>query len=251
MLKIYIPTLGRVGKQHTYTHLPKKWKVRATLVVPKAEAKAHGDIPVIVCPVSGIGKVRQWILQQHEGDKLAMLDDDIRFDVRRTDELTKFKPATESDIDAMFKELERVLGKYAHAGVTAREGGNRHIVEYMESTRMLRLLAYNVDKFKKLGVKYDRLPVMEDFDVTLQLLRKGHPNIVLNAWVQGQGMSGAAGGCSTYRTMEVQKQGAEGLKKLHPEFVKIVEKTTKGAWGGATRTDVIISWKKAYESSAR
>lgn len=251
MLKLYIPTLGRVGRQHTYSHLPKKWKAHTTLVVPKAEAKAHGDTPVIVCPMSGIGNVRQWIITQHSGDKLAMLDDDIRFDVRRTDEPTKFKPATETDIDAMFKELERVLGKYTHAGVTAREGGNRHVVEYMESTRMLRLLAYNVTKFKGLGARYNRLPVMEDFDVTLQLLRKGHPNIVLNRWVQGQGMSGAVGGCSTYRTMEVQKQGAEGLKKLHPDYVKLVEKTTKNAWGGGTRTDVVISWKKAYESATR
>jgi hypothetical protein len=32
---------------------------------------------------------------------------------------------------------------------------------------------------------------------------------------------------------------------LHPNIVSVVEKTTKTAWGGGTRMDVIIQWKKA------
>jgi hypothetical protein len=90
---------------------------------------------------------------------------------------------------------------------------------------------------------------MEDFDVTLQLLRKGHRNAVLNQWAQDQGTSNAPGGCSTYRTPEVQAAGAYGLQKLHPDFVTVVDKETKQAWGGGVRKDVRIAWKKALESS--
>jgi hypothetical protein len=250
MLKLYIPTLNRVGHQTTYKNLPRKWQKRTVLVVGKEEAKAHGDIPTLVTPAKGIGKVRQWIIEQHSGDKLAMLDDDLRFDVRRNDDRTKFKPATEDDVDQMFSALEEMLSpKIPHGGVTAREGGNRHVDDWLECTRMLRVLAYHVPTFRKAGADYARLKVMEDFDVTLQLLRMGYPNRLLNNWVQGQSMSGAPGGCSTYRTLDVQKAGAEGLHKLHGDFVKLVEKTTKTAWGGATRTDVMVFWKKAYESS--
>jgi hypothetical protein len=90
---------------------------------------------------------------------------------------------------------------------------------------------------------------MEDFDVTLNLMRQGHGNIVLNHMVHDQHGSNLAGGCSQYRDNIVQRAGAIGLKKLHDRFVSVVEKTTKTAWGGATRTDVRIQWKKAYESA--
>lgn len=46
-----------------------------------------------------------------------------------------------------------------------------------------------------------------------------------------------------------QAAAAHQLHSLHPDFVKVVKKTTKGAWGGGERTDVTVAWKKAYESS--
>lgn len=253
MLKIYIPTLGRVGKQRTYKNLSPKWRKRAILVVPPEEATAHGDIPVLVTPkdIRGIGPTRQYILDTANTDKLVMLDDDLRFDTRRSDAPNKFVPSTPADVDAMFAKLDEVIGKaHPHGSITAREGGNRYTTAFLHNTRMLRALAYHVPTFRKHGFRYDRLPVMEDFDVTLQMLRAGLSNIVINNWVQGQNMSGADGGCSTYRDMKMQAAGAMGLKKLHPDFVTVVEKTTKNAWGGATRLDVIIGWKKAYESAA-
>jgi len=248
---IYIPTTNRVGKQHTYNHLPKKQQKTAVLVCPKAELAAHqaAGYNAIACPVKGIGKVRQWIIDNHQGDYLIMLDDDLRFDKRREDDRTKFIPATESDVNALFSEIYKNLKKYTHVGVAPREGGNRLTNHFETNIRMLRVLAYNVKKFKAAGVSYDRCPVMEDFDVTLQLLRKGHENLLLCDWVQGQGMSNAEGGCSTYRTMDLQEKGAKLLNKHHPQFVKLVTKKTKNAWNGNERTDVVIQWKKAYESS--
>jgi len=50
--------------------------------------------------------------------------------------------------------------------------------------------------------------------------------------------------------MEVQSQGAERLKELHPDVVEVVEKETKTAWGGATRKDVKVQWKKAFKTGA-
>jgi hypothetical protein len=87
---------------------------------------------------------------------------------------------------------------------------------------------------------------MEDFDVTLQLLRLGYANIVLAQWVHNQRGSGASGGCSTYRTMDMQAKAAKGLAKLHAPFVNVVYKQTSHAWGGQARQDVVIAWKKAY-----
>jgi hypothetical protein len=90
---------------------------------------------------------------------------------------------------------------------------------------------------------------MEDFDIQLQLLRKGMPSISINTMVQNQRGSGLEGGCSTYRTVEIQEEAARTLQSYHPEFVSVVQKQTKSAWGGGVRTDVVIQWRKAYESS--
>jgi len=38
------------------------------------------------------------------------------------------------------------------------------------------------------------------------------------------------------------------LAELHPGLVKVVTKETKGAWGGGTRTDVVVQWKKALKA---
>jgi hypothetical protein len=69
--------------------------------------------------------------------------------------------------------------------------------------------------------------------------------------VQNQAGSNLAGGCSTYRTMESQSKAAHALKERFPEFVNIVQKQTKTAWGGQAREDVIIQWKAAYAEGLR
>jgi hypothetical protein len=86
---------------------------------------------------------------------------------------------------------------------------------------------------------------MEDFHVSLSLLTKGLPNMSINWMVQNQNGSNLAGGCSSYRTPERHAESALALKRRFPDFVNVVTKKTKTAWGGQERIDVIIQWKKA------
>lgn len=258
-MQIYIPTLRRNETQITLRSLPQEWHANTTLVVDKDDGVVIPGKPkavkILVCPDRGIGKVRQFIVDSHDvkkyGPAVLMLDDDLRFFIRRLDDRTKFLKATETDIGDCFALLASEMGGFAHGGIVAREGGNRVKNDVVHNTRLLRALAYDVSILRKVGARFDRLPVMEDFDVSLQLLRAGYPSIGLAAWVQDQTKSNAPGGCSTYRTLDVQAEGARGLAKLHAPFVTVLEKTTKTAWGGATRTDVRVSWGKAYASSKR
>lgn len=252
---IAIPSRARADqKNHTYANLPPSVQAKVAFFVPKAEVAAYqARFPAAVivgCGVSGIGKVRQFILHwcgEHSHRYVCMLDDDLSFFERRRDDPTKLQKARSTS--PLFMAIESALRKHAHVGVSAREGANRNTAPYIYDTRMLRVLAYDTAILKKEKIRYDRCPVMEDFDVTLQLLEKGYSNVVLNQWAQDQGTSNAPGGCSTYRTKEVQAEGANTLKKLHPDFVTVVTKETKGAWGGGERTDVRIAWKKARESA--
>jgi len=264
-MKVYIPSLGRPTKQITWKELqsvPGLKRGDVWVVINRDELDAYSaanpGISLLIPPVSvkGIGKVRQWLLERHakeESDqRMVMMDDDLTFSTRRTDDPTKSTPATKQDIGRMLKCMAGCLRDSLHGSIVAREGANRFAEDAMlHNTRLLRVLGYRARDVLALGVRFNRLPVMEDFDVTLQLLRLGKENFCILDWWQNQTGSGLTGGCSTYRDNAMQAAGAHGLKKLHPAFVKVVEKATKTAWGGGVRTDVRIAWKKAYDSRGK
>jgi hypothetical protein len=248
-MRIFVPSRGRWALPHTLTRLPESILKRTTLVVPPDEYdnyhSVYPDVHIAAPGVYSIGAVRQWITEQ--ADKVCMVDDDLTFATRRGDEPNKFRPATMGEIGDMFYVIEAMLREDPHIGVATREGGNVFTGNVKFNTRILRILAYDTNVLRKHGIRFDRMEIMEDFDVALQLLELGYANYCINWIVHDQKGSGTYGGCSTYRTLESQAEAAHKLKALHPEFVKVIQKETKTAWGGGTRTDVRISWKKAYE----
>ena len=250
-MKIYIPTRGRADSQITLKFFPDGLKEKTILAVDHDERDLYGQYSnVWVMPEdlpSGISPKRKYICENSDDPKIIMLDDDIRFYVRKAYNDWHLRYLEPHELPAMFGVLDQWLGEYAHCGVSAREGNNRIEHLAVENTRYMRLLAYNLDMLD--GVELGRTRIMEDFDVNLQLLRQGKKSKVSYYYAQGQGTSNADGGCSEWRNLGVQAEGAELLGSLHPDFVRVVEKKTKEAWGGGTRKDVIVQWKKAYASS--
>lgn len=255
-MDIVIPTYGRAElvKQTTLRQLTDAG-IRPHVVVQERERHLwdHAAVKLHVLPdnIRTIAPTRQWIVENVGVDEcLVMLDDDLVFYKRRTDEPTKLRDITAAELFTAFRTMERVLGAngVAHVGFAAREGANRCIQSLMYNTRIMRVLGYRRDILRKECITFGRLEVMEDFDVALRLLRAGYRNVVLNEFAHNQAGSGKEGGCSHFRTKELHAACARKLADLHPGFVHVVEKTTKGAWGGGTRTDVTISWKKAYET---
>ena len=250
-LWIYIPTRGRLIKQKTLKNIPKNIIPYTKLVVGKEEADSHiklyGKDRVMISPLKGISKIRQWIMENSYSKYSLFLDDDMNFNIRKNKKLIK---CNENEINDMFLLLHNWLKKdFIHVGISARQHNFCEKNDFAETTRMNNAYAYNVEKFLKSKIRFDRLQVMEDFDVTLSLLELGYNNRVTYKYAWGQGASGAKGGCSIYRTKEIQSNAAYELKKLHPNFVKIKIKNSKSIWNGINnnqRIDVNISWKKAY-----
>lgn len=255
-MKVYIPSLGRPSTQQTFKELNGVRNAEVKIVISPKEigeyTRHNGGDHLLVCPpgIQGrIGRVRNWIIRYHHehvsDPRMVMMDDDLTFSVRRKDDRTKALPATRQGLEGMLNGLNAMLSAHVHGGILAREGANRMADnDVVFNTRVMRVLA--VDASVAQTVDYARCQYMEDFDATLQLLRKGFENFVLCDWWHNQPGSNAAGGCSGTRTLEKQAAAAHKLKKLHPDFVTVVEKQTKTSWGGATRTDVRIAWKKAY-----
>jgi hypothetical protein len=203
--------------------------------------------------LEGIAYKRQWIMENvGTADAICMLDDDLTFFKRRTDDPTKLEDITPLELQDKFRHMENLLlGKYPHVGFAAREGANRVTTPLIENTRIMRVLGYNRATLAREGITFGRMKVMEDFDVALALLTKGYENAIINTVAHNQKGSGTVGGCSVWRTPQIQAQAAHKLAELYPGIVKVVEKTTKTAWGGGTRTDVTIQWKAAYRSGSK
>lgn len=261
-MRIYIPTMGRIDKQKTVERLGAETnrKFQVTLVTPPGEVKqlrAAVDglgVEVKPCHAHGISDTRQWILdhaRKNGGGVVLMLDDDLPTWRQRTGTYNdkgevKYVKATTDDIFVGLSDFSELMKDYAHGSIGhALFCQTQPEVKY--NSRMLRALAYNVDMIPK-DVRF-RLKVMEDFDMELQLLTRGFASVTYNGVVQDQHQNNSEGGCSSYRTNEVQAGAAYTLKELWPDFVTVVTRAPKREWiGMPERTDVRVNWNKAAKA---
>jgi len=259
MLNIYIHSSGRAGSQPTLKALMEtRYAPNVWLVVQEKEAeayyKAHPDANIRILPadITMLSPTRQHLLYNTPADKIILMDDDLTFSGRSGQPMeVRLLPLGAEGLENMIAEVEGHLNDWTHVGISAREGNNR-VSEYTQEVgRMMRVLAYDVEVVTKIGARFDRIDTKQDFDMTLQLLRAGHPNLIMFNYAHNQPGSQKEGGCAAYRDEEMMARCSYELANLHPGFVKVVAKETKSSWGGGIRTDVRISWKKAYEDSTR
>lgn len=249
---IFIPSKGRANSVKTLASMPESRVASTRLVVPSEEYSEYcvyfDKKMVLATEAKGIANTRQWVLENSKDNYAMFMDDDMDFHWR--DNNLKLHKAGHQEVEKMLQQIESWLKDgFVHVGVSQRAGNNRQEEPFVDIARMNNTYAYNIKETLKAGGRFDRLQVMEDFDMTLILLKAGLPNRVSYEYSWSQGKSGAAGGCSTYRNFEMQKKAAFQLAQLHPGLVKVHGKQSKSNWEniGDTRADVIISWKKAYQ----
>ena len=254
-MRIYIPTKGRIKSQLTVQNIPRAMHHGVTIVCPSTEAfwhkQNHPAVSVLVQPDDnfGISAKRHWILEQASQtgiEKMVMLDDDLRFAVRRSDDTAKFRKAEPVDVERAFSEMAELLSEEVpHAGFSARGSGIGDAAQrggWQEGKRMMYVLGYHVPTVLREAV-HGRISTHEDMDVCLQLLTKGFPNLVNFSFVVDQKF-GNAGGCTKERTVEINNADSLKLAELHPGFVRATEKTYIST---ANRVEVVCSWLKALE----
>jgi len=255
-ITIIIPTKGRLHNQKTLSQLAPKLLERTIIVVEPDEWFDHymeygNKCKVYSLPntIKGIANKRQHCIDVCKTEYLFMLDDDLAF-FKRQEGSVKLDKCSDDNQYNMFSLLLSWMDTdgYPLVGVSARQGNNHTSEFYKEATRQMNFHGIHIPPFRKLNLKFNSITLMEDFHLVLSLLTQGIPNRVLYGYCWNQLGSGAEGGCSTYRTPELQKECAEQLEFDYPDFVTVVEKTNKTGWKGMqTRTDVRVQWKKAYE----
>lgn len=259
-LPIYIPSKGRWNAvlEGTLKWVPSTMHDRVIFVVPLEEQRhyestlRHLSVHVAGTTSIGIAQTRHFIGHHADVslfDKFVMMDDDLKFFVRKNETETGLIKQTPEDFNIMMFAIRRHLRNYAAVSVSARQGNNNFgpcdASAVDENTRLLRVLAYRTADF--LACEHGRVEIAEDHDVNLQLLKKGLPNANLMFWSQDQAQTQAAGGCSTYRTKELHEKSQRKLAELHPGLVKIVQKTNKTGGEFGNRIESVISWKKAFK----
>jgi len=256
-MEILIPTRGRIYQQLTLQSLPPELRKRTTLVCPKREAselhRLYEDVKIAWEPYPNmkIAQTREWIVQTWFScgyTKIIMLDDDLRFYTRKSvddwhlDEIWG---------DKLMPEFERIEDKLSsavpHVGFGVRQGNHLEEAGWKTPGRMCHSLAYFLPIVAK-EAKFDTVEIREDFCMTLQLLLKGFPNAVWNETVADQNGYNAAGGCSTYRTVEMSDAEAWKLKRLFPGFVSVRKPNYKTS---VHRLEVTVQWQKALEYGRR
>ena len=252
-MKIVIPTRGRVDRQITLNGLHKDLLKDTMIVCPDNEARYHTTrVQVVPQPDKTwtIARKRQWIIQElcANEEKIVMLDDDLRFCTRRTDDPKKFLKAKPEDVLQAFKELEEHLSAVVpHAGFAARGGsiGPQAIRGgWQVAKRMMYVLGYHVPTVLREAI-LGRIETREDMDLTLQLLRKGLPNHVNYSFLTDQ-VFASKGGCTDERTIERSNADAKTLAEWHAPYVTLKEMEYTSS---IPRLEVMCRWQKLYEDT--
>jgi len=200
-----------------------------------------------------ISAVRWWIglhAQKDGLDRFVIMDDDVGLLVRKADDNWQLRGAEKDDVQQMLQWMWSELDRSQNVGISPREGNNRvgvgnsaELTQY--NTRAMRVQGFQTEAF--LACEHGRVRVMEDFDISLQILAAGGQIAVNYFWAQGQRMTNESGGCSEWRTHEIHEASARRLAELHPGIVTLRQKSNKTDKDGfGTRTEVTIQWKRAY-----
>lgn len=253
-MDVFVVSRSRFDRSDTLEDLQSSG-IKARLVVPSFQVGKYRSLAsrytceLIGCPKDGISLTRQHCGRVSRNPKFIMFDDDLRFyrRISPTDWHLRYLPDVHDTAMGMLQKVSSTLDKFAHCSISAREGNNRLEYPGVECSRPLRALAYQKEEF--LGCVHGRVKIMEDFDITLQLLRKGHKNFVISYWAQGQKQTQMEGGCSDYRTLELHEENVKKFAKLHEGFVQLREKHNKSGGEFGHRLEATIYWTKAWQSS--
>lgn len=247
-MKIYIMTRGRVGKQGTLANLPKSLQKHICLVTPQGEYHDHPWVHWVPSYVDNYSKKLQYIMDDGIADgmdKCLIMDDDLVFS--KKDEQGRLVTIRDPELLVpMFEQIESLLDSYPLVGVHPRQMGNNAEQPLEENGRIICI--QGIDRRVCRGIKVDQLPILADVVLNCTLLSRGYPNALLTTFFQDHGPCQAPGGCSIYRTPEMQRQAAEYIAGRWPGFAKVVERRPKVAkWMGDVRYDYTCQWKKLFK----
>ncbi len=268
-MNLYIMTRGRIGQQRTYTSIPYSWRDKCFLVVPEEEHEKHypmgaeddmlvKPIPTIAVPphVDNYSKKMKWILEDGMADGnecCVILDDDLVFSrqVLKGDKigLQTIQGAEAERLLTLWGYMEILLEDTALVGVHPRQMGHTKKPPYVENGKIICIQGINRRLVGDIP-DLDRFPILSDVILNATLLERGQGNKIITTTFHDWGSCNAPGGCSLYRTPEMQAEACYWLEERFGPYIKAVEKEGKDGWLGGKRVDFRGQWKGLYKAGA-
>lgn len=259
---IIIPTLGRMDRQITYDSLTQKYKDITSFVVQDHEyeemnKRYPGKVLRLPAEINRIAATREWIFNKFRTTRHFVFDDDLKFVVKEpnpgagTKWLMRY--FTPQDFDDAFGLCVQWMDEGIVYGGLLPSWMIPDLKQWptRECQRIMTNVFYDGPKLPD-GIQWNRVPAAEDFDVNLQLLTRGFKNKISAKYMVRCAETSAAGGCSTWRTLQVHNDSQTLLAELWPDFVTVSEKLmTNGPWKGQVKYTTTIRHKKAYDSSQK
>lgn len=259
-LKIYIPSRGRAKTLTTPYVLPEALFDKCVVVVRPDEIDEYKDQNIelasqnqfLVLPkgVNGLSATRQWIIEQANERFHAQLDDDItgfcykpRSDVYGG--VTRMRDGVQAKkvlkaVDVLMRWIRE--DGLAHVGISERFMAARPSEKpYYENNRLGQFTMWDLSILRKLGARFDRIKLMQDLDMNLQLLEAGYPSRVLTRISYVAKPEQFKGGCALYRDDEMKRKMCDKMARLHKGIVQSKVKIKFGRTYYHLRT----SWRKA------
>jgi hypothetical protein len=160
---------------------------------------------------------RNWIMDQWPGEKIFVVDDDMKF-FRVID--GHALPAGPHDLRRMMEIIEERLDEYAHLGVARRYMIQSQRQPFSFNQKILGARGYNLSLFPDPIPRF-RLKAVSDFDYQLQLTASGRTAIVLTEYCQEDVAFLSDGGCAVWRTADTIAEGMKKLKEYWPKYVSL------------------------------
>lgn len=209
---IFAPSYRRPEGITTQLYLPECTYVVAEKEAKDYEANGHRVWAVPDSAQGNVSRIRNYILDNCGCSRVLILDDDIgylgRWEAAKpkrltTDEAMEF-------IEQGFFMAEQFGVRYWGVNLLPDKGAYR---EYTPLALKACVLG-PFQGFNDLDLRYDeRLPLKEDYDLSLQVLNKYRMTLRFNAYFYSCKQHTNPGGCAAYRTIDREKQQFDLLQK--------------------------------------
>ena len=201
-IQILSPSYKRHDRCFTHQILP---SLKYVVCESQAEEYEKRGLPLLVCPDSAqgnISRIRNWILDNMQTEKLLMIDDDMKYiGIWKGNKHKKLNSEeTEDFIRSGFQLAEEFDVKYWGINIIADKGAYR---EYTPFSLRSVILGPFGGFFRDFEPRCEeRLALKEDYDLSIQALNKYRKILRINFAHYVCKQHTNIGGCATYRTIE-------------------------------------------------
>lgn len=250
-MRIYIPTLGREGRQITLQGIPDNWKKRVYIVCPKSENHDWPNrIDVPDSCIGSISKTRQWIVEYSAKNSfdpnMAMIDDDVTF--YKIDPIHRTKRTSDKVLTEQFFDL---MNTWLDEGDVFCGSSNSFMSHEKPSEyyygKPSHCCFLNSEYLMKNNIRYDAVEYFEDFHVPLAILESGKRLRYTGDYISIEKKANAKGGCSINRNAERNRQAMIELQKLHPQWITLKEDEEAENQTLKVGLKMRIAFKKLYD----